>query len=574
MTQTQQEFNQQKENAKQKILALQEFLQDGDKLGVDVKESLSKLEKAEEKISQQKLKVALIGGFSEGKTSIVASWLEESKDNVKISSAESSDEVAIYKIDGNNEIEIIDTPGLFGFKEKDIGANSQKYKDMTKKFVSEADIILYVMNPSNPIKASHKDDLEWLFRALNLLPRTIFVLSKFDEVADVEDKEEFDSAFTIKKEQNIIPRLQELIGLNDNERQNLQIVAVSANPFNMGVSHWLKAENKEQYKQLSHIESLQNATKAIIMQNGGFELIITQAQTSIVSNVLHKELPIALSTKEKIIKETRKLKESEESLQKSMNRTKEQIDSARINLREFAARYFNDLIAQLNGTGLETFNDFMQREIGSEGSLMIAQIENKFEEHCGKIFIELEKSITRFDIEMGDFEKAISSYGKQGIDILQKSNLINATNIKIARDAIKTGLEAIGINIGKMLNFKPWGAIKFAKGANIALAVVGLALEAWDSYSKHKQEQEFQKAKEKIKDILEKTMKDILETINDNKKFLGLFQGYNELKQALANTEESLKNIESYNENFNKWVEQGRQLEKLAIEYSQPLKIE
>lgn len=456
MTQTQQEFNQQKENAKDKLLALQSFLQKGDELGVNVKQSLEKVEIARQKVAQQKLKVALIGGFSEGKTSIVAAWLEESKDDMKISSAESSDEVVIYNVNGNDEIEIIDTPGLFGFKEKGIGADKEKYKDMTKKFVSEADIVLYVMNPKNPIKESHKEDLEWLFKTLNLLPRTIFVLSKFDEVADMEDIEEFNDVFKIKKEQNIIPRLQSLIKLSDDEINNLQIVAISANPFNKGLeSYWLKAENKEQFKKLSHIESLQSATTTNIQQNGGFEVIITQAQTSIVSDVLHKELPVALSTQANITKETRKLKEDKEALQKSMSRTKEQISKARINLKDFITQYFNGLIAQLQGTSLETFDDFMRREIGSEGSLMITQVENKFEEHCTIIRIELEKSISRLDAQMQDFEKAISSYGKQGISMLQKSGVINANNVKLARDVIKTGLETIGINVGKMLNFKP-----------------------------------------------------------------------------------------------------------------------
>ena len=559
MTQTQQEFNQQKENAKHKLLALQSLLQKGDELGVNVKQSLEKVEKAKQKVYQRKLKVALIGGFSEGKTSIVAAWLEESKNNMKISSAESSNEVVIYDVNGNDEIEIIDTPGLFGFKEKGIGADNQKYKDMTKKFVSEADIVLYVMNPKNPIKESHKEDLEWLFKTLNLLSRTIFVLSKFDEVADMEDKEEFDDVFKIKKEQNIIPRLQSLIKLNDDEIKNLQIVAVSANPFNKGLeSYWLKAENKEQFKELSHIESLQSATTTSIQQNGGFGVIITQAQTSIVSDVLHKELPIALNTKEKITKDARKLKESQEALQKAMSRTKEQIRKARIDLRDFITRYFNDLIAQLQGTSLETFNDFMQREIGSEGSLMITQVENKFEEHCGRIYMELEKSIARFDAEMGDFEKAISSYGKQGIDMLQ--GVINTKNIKLARDVIKTGLETIGINVGKMLNFKPWGAVNFAKNANILLAVFGIALEVWDSYKQQQREQKFQEAKVELEKKLKKQMTDILETIKDDSKFLELFQGYKELENALNVTQQNLEKIELFNKEFNEWVEQGQQL--------------
>src|SRR3546814_14798706 len=83
---------------------------------------------------------------------------------------------------------------LFGFKEQ-VNAETnaiEKYKDITKKYVSEAHLVLYVMNSTNPIKESHQDDLVWLFRTLDLLPRTVFVLSRFVEVAAVEaDRKSF-----------------------------------------------------------------------------------------------------------------------------------------------------------------------------------------------------------------------------------------------------------------------------------------------------------------------------------------------------------------------------------------------
>ena len=63
----------------------------------------------------------------------------------------------VYEVDDN--FVLIDTPGLFGFKEQfnaDINA-MEKYKDITRKYVSEAHLVLYVMNSTNPIKDSHKD---------------------------------------------------------------------------------------------------------------------------------------------------------------------------------------------------------------------------------------------------------------------------------------------------------------------------------------------------------------------------------------------------------------------------------
>ncbi|GAA8779420.1 hypothetical protein DUHN19_09710 [Helicobacter pylori] len=49
---------------------------------------------------------------------------------------------------------------MFGFKEKIADSGKiERYKDITKKYISEAHLILYALNPSNPIKESRKDDL-------------------------------------------------------------------------------------------------------------------------------------------------------------------------------------------------------------------------------------------------------------------------------------------------------------------------------------------------------------------------------------------------------------------------------
>ncbi len=69
-----------------------------------------------ENVADQKLKVALVGGFSCGKTSIAAAWIERLDKSMNIDHQESSDEVKIYNID--NEIELVDTPGLSGLKKK------------------------------------------------------------------------------------------------------------------------------------------------------------------------------------------------------------------------------------------------------------------------------------------------------------------------------------------------------------------------------------------------------------------------------------------------------------------------
>ena len=312
MINTVNKFKEQQSNSVKVLESLKIYLENGEKIGVDIDNSLiKKLNNAINDVETKKLKVALIGGFSEGKTSIAAAWIEKlDKSNMKISHQESSDEVLVYEV--GNDIELIDTPGLFGFKEKfnsDMNA-IEKYKDITEKYVSEAHLVLYVMNSINPIKDSHKDDLNWLFRTLNLLPRTVFVLSKFDEIVDVEDDTRYKNDLEIKKN-NVITRLKDLINLNDNEVSEISIVGVSANPFDMGIEHWLS--NIEDFKRLSHIKTLQDETSSKIEKNGGVAAIANETKKTIIKDILEKQVPISRELNQRILEELGKLNDNIES---------------------------------------------------------------------------------------------------------------------------------------------------------------------------------------------------------------------------------------------------------------------
>ncbi|GAA8954030.1 hypothetical protein HpEKB34_06790 [Helicobacter pylori] len=251
MNETLKQFKENQKRNQENLEKLLDFIKTGEKYGIKIEESFkAKINSVIQSATDQKLRVALVGGFSEGKTSIAAAWIERLDKSTKIDHQESSDAVKIYDID--NEIELVDTPGLFGFKEKEHDSGKiERYKDITKKYVSEAHLILYALNPSNPIKESHKDDLNWLFRTLNLLSRTIFVISRFDE-------EDYNKRFKTKKE-NIQNRLNDLISLSEKEKEGLIIVAVVANPFGWGLEYWLK--HKEEFQKLSHIKTLQDATQ-------------------------------------------------------------------------------------------------------------------------------------------------------------------------------------------------------------------------------------------------------------------------------------------------------------------------
>ncbi|MCQ2904659.1 50S ribosome-binding GTPase [Helicobacter pylori] len=545
---TLEQFKRNQKRNQEILKKLLDFVHTGEEYGIKVEESLKdKIHNAMENVAGQKLKVALVGGFSCGKTSIAAAWIERlDKESMKIDHKESSDEVKIYHID--DEIELVDTPGLFGFKVKEHDSGKiERYKDITKKYISEAHLILYALNPSNPIKESHKDDLNWLFRTLNLLSRTIFVISRFDEEADIEDEEDYNKRFKIKKE-NIQNRLNDLISLSEEEKENLIIVAVAANPFDLGVEHWLK--HKEEFQKLSHIKALQDATQKKIKENGEKLTIIEEAKKSVIQDVVYRQMPPAKQALQDINGEMEYLNKTLEKRRKEIQDLNKEISQACIHLREFIIRYFSDLICQVSGTSLETFNDFVIREIGDKGINMETRVQNEFERQTQGISNEIAKIGTSFNADMSSFEKHAGAFGKIGIDLLSQCGFINATNIKLARD----GIVAVGKFVGKdlALNFTPWNCVKLEIVLRIA------SPRTWDSYNKYQTQQELEKAERETESCFNNYKKEILALINDETRFKQTcFPSVFELEKCIQECEESVKKTQECAQGLEKWIQTG-----------------
>ncbi len=553
MNETLKQFKENQKRNQENLEKLLDFVKTGEKYGIEIEESFKKkINSAIQSATDQKLRVALVGGFSEGKTSIVAAWIERLDKSMKIDHQESSDAVKIYNID--NEIELVDTPGLFGFKEKIADSGKiERYKDITKKYVSEAHLILYALNPSNPIKESHKDDLNWLFRTLNLLSRTIFVISRFDEEADIEDEEDCNKRFKIKKE-NIQNRLNDLIFLSEKEREGLSIVAAAANPFGWGLEYWLK--HKEEFQKLSRIKTLQDATQKKIKENGGKLTIIEEAKKSVIQDVVCKQMPLVKKEQQNLKRELEYLNKAMEKRLKEIQSLNGEISQARINLKEFITRYFSDLIRQVAGTSLETFNDFLKREIGDEGINIDTRVQNAFERETQGILNEIAKIETSFNADRNLFEKHAGTLGKIENELLTKSGLINATNIKLARDGIVAAGKFVGIDLA--LKFKPWGAVNLAGSINKGLPLIGLVIEVWDSWKESQKIEKLEKAKGEMKSNFDGQKQEILDLINDETRFKQTcFPMALELEECIQACEESVKKTQECTRSLEKWIQTG-----------------
>lgn len=528
------------------------FLEQGEKVGVPVDVQLiHKIEAAKENAANGKLKIALIGGFSEGKTSIAAAWMGRlDKASMNISHQESSNEVKVYDV--GSDFVLIDTPGLFGFKEQfneDTRA-VEKYKDMTKKYISEAHLILYVMNSTNPIKESHKADLEWLFRTLNLLDRTVFVLSRFDEVADVEDEEDYTSNMLVKR-QNVSSRLSDLIALTQQERDALSIVAVAANPFDMGTEYWL--ENPDKFQALSHIVELQDATSYKIERSGGALALCEETKKSVIKDILFRKLPEAIANDDRIKKEVEGLSSMHTRLSKELLMMQRDITDARISLKTFVTDYFKDLILRAKGLSLETYVEFFENEIGEKGIVINTRLENEFDRRVQSVNNAIRKMHLGYSAEINHYNGNIAAMGKQGLNYIVKSNFINSTTVIAARDGVVTVGKMAGLELGKFLKFKPWGAIKFAKGMNGALVFVGVALELWDTYNQAKREEEFKKMIESMVGNFNQQREGLINTLEESDFDRKHFTGFAEMQDEMTNLETTMQAIREQQSLFSRW---------------------
>ena len=555
-------FKERNDEASVLLNRLKDIVNEGLKLGVNLNPDIQK--KLENVINivgcGKKLKVALIGGFSEGKTSIAAAWIGRvDKSSMKISQQESSDEVVIYTVD--DDIELIDTPGLFGLKEKyndEIGY-VEKYKDITKKYVSEAHLILYIMDSVNPIKESHKEDLLWLFGSLKLLPRTIFVLSRFDEIADMDDDGDYHENLRIKKG-NVTNRLTDVLKLTNDEKADLQIVGVSANPFGMGTEYWL--QNTEQFKKISRIDTLQVATIATMKNRGGYFNIIYEMQKSVIHDILEKQMGNIIEQCDKLDEVLAVYKDNCVSLGNNIRDVESRIVEAQSNLVKYLNRYFGDLISQARGCGMETAQRFIEVEVGKDCHVMYANIQIEFSRQTKLVNTLIEKTTLDFNADINQFDSTIMNIGKGGIRILKGSNLINSKNILAVRDGAVGLGKALGIDLAQYLKFKPWGAINFAKNISSAVGVIGLLLDAYDEIKRQEAETKFKNAVDEMVEGFENIRRGLLDMVQSEKFAEEFFPQYVSHKEAEKNETQKIKECKVEQAKVREWCAKVEQISR------------
>ncbi|MEM5300055.1 LeoA/HP0731 family dynamin-like GTPase [Burkholderia sp. JPY481] len=165
-------------------------------------------------------------------------------------------------------------------------------------------------------------------------------------------------------------------------------------------------------------------------------------------------------------------------------------------------------------------------------------------------------SIT-FVTEVDHFNATVRGYGKQGVDFLVNGNVINNSTVLAARDGVVDVAKLVGVDLGRMLKFKPWGAVKLAKGVSGALAGLGLALELWEAWDQYKRQQEFKKAVGAMVKAFEEQRKELLDLINADNFEARFFPEMVELREDVAHVEQSVAAGTEKRDQFREWRTRG-----------------
>lgn len=523
------QFNVEKEAALNGLEQLRAVLNELDEMGADVTNELKKIDSAIKAVESDVLRIALLGAFSDGKTSVIAAWLGKVMADMKIDIDESSDRLAIYSPEGLPEkCEIIDTPGLFGDKEKIVDGEQVMYEDLTKNYISEAHLILYVVDATNPLKESHNDIAKWVLRDLNKLSSTIFVINKMDEVTDLTEQALFDAQATIKKD-NLKTKLQRVANLTPDEMARLNIVCLASNPNGRGLDFWFS--KPEHYESRSRINDLKTMTTLVLQRNVSAMLMAKTGQ-DVMRDIASQHL---LRAEEQL---TQLKMFAEQNVEESA-RISQDIATGRREVKRLAGELFeelqnleNGLLAKLRPLSLENIRDFLDDEIGYTEDGIGYKLNLKIKSAIDRSFEQSSKVTSRISQDIGrqlnsseSFLNAMSENTLKSMGGVAKG--IANLSPEIIKGAVFAARDALGAVTGFTIKFKPWQATKIAgsvsRWAGPAGVAFTLASDLFSAYKAHELELELKEVKESISKVIKSAFKDIYDIIADDEKLLDFF---------------------------------------------------
>lgn len=545
-----------KSNKLQKLTALKQLLQKGVEYIPELQSYLGKIDSIVDSINDGEISVVLLGSFSDGKTSAIAGLLGRLEDNMKIDNDESSDELTIYRPkDLKKGFKIVDTPGLFGTKEREINGQNIKFSEITERYISEAHIIIYVCDAVVPLKESHVEIIRRVMRDYHKLDNTILVINKMDEAGyDLLDEYDFNNGCKIKKE-NLISRLRSTINLTPDEEKRLHIVCIAADPKGKGLQHWFS--KIDSYYERSHIKDLRKCVNAVVNNADTDKLSSSSYETSVSEIVdgLHKAIA---GTEKPVSKAIAKMERDCTEIEEDGKHLKSELTLSRNELRQAINEIKNDAIREINGASLETIGEVISNQLGVQNNQVTfyvfqdklsAQIEQCCEANANNVnlaAVKIEKAYSMQDAMLNDAVK-------YGVGQLKNLN-ISGEQIKAVRDVIAKGYK-----------FKPWGAINMGKNitkwAGWIGAGLGVAFELYGWYKKYENQKKLSELKNSLTNAVNDCICNVFKTFeSDNEyyknfapSYLLLCQKIKERDEEIASLKQKVQDLEKYKRDIDAW---------------------
>lgn len=509
-------ITQEKENMIQNLESLSQKLSHIEsEFSIDISILMSKVNKAMENVKNDIFSIAFFGAFSDGKSTILSVLID--KLDIDISPEPTTDKVQPYEF---KDYKIIDTPGLF--------SENLIHDELTKKYISEANIVIYTVDSVNPLKESHLQTVKWILSDLKKFESTIFVINKMDEVSDLEDDEDFHKNATIKKKV-VHDIVHEVIKFNG----DLKIACVAADPHGEGLEFWKENDN---YKKLSRIESL--------------ELLISDFKTTYKDELVIKAgVSVIRDTSTQIISELNEIKTSLNSeialfssqineCNRRVKVSEDDISRSYINIKKDFISLREDILVDIDAVNdMQELSSVMQKRLGQDGCVLQETIDLIIKEHTGsllteskEIFESLKESLIYHSKIQDELREKLSDTGKSVI-----KGMLSAPTRKIA-DAVIKVRDFLKIPF----KFKPWGALKFAK----FLKTMPIVMEVLQFAGSIRSKMKMDKKRNKIKNELENAFKGLIQGMPQESYTENYFPFVAETKKVLLSLEDSKRGIE------------------------------
>lgn len=556
-------FESKKEEVKKYLKDFKMLVEKLKDVGLDVDGDILKLDSAIKTVDEDILSIALVGAVSDGKTTAIAGWLEEVKDNMKIATEESSDEILIYHPNNlQNKCQIVDTPGLFGDKEKSENNKTVKLSDITKKYISSAHIIFYVVDAANPLKDSHKEAVKWILRDLNKLDSTVFIINKMDDAANLKDEEDFNNQKNIKTN-IVIERLKSYINLTDGEVERLNIVCISADPQERGLNFWL--QHKEDYISRSRINELQNITNKIL-ENSIADNLISKTSFDIIRDTIKNKIIESQNQLKYIELNSNERKGELKRIENDLSMSMREIAKCRADFRDELNNYENEILSKINSSSPDTIGNIIEIDIGNSKDDFGYKIRNKVESMSERYFNRttqivinlaknIENHINKSDKFIGDMSLKFAEAAAKSLEGVSKMP------IGVIKESIFAIREVLG-KFGMVIKFKPWGTVKLAgsisKYSGLVGAAITVLLKVTEKVHESKVEEDFKNLKKDLSDTIKGMFINIYDTLRDDNTFIKNYTPQIlELEKSIDNLKNNIELWENQNKKINEWKKEA-----------------